>query len=67
MVNQAIYQEFTQQDILWITNSKIFTLFLPDRIDEELIKEKNKTKNTLYDENNLKVRNFKVFNGVDKS
>jgi len=44
MVNQAIYQEFTQQDILWITNSKIFTLFLPDRIDEELIKEKNKTK-----------------------
>jgi len=61
MVNQAIYQEFTQQDILWITNSKIFTLFLSDRIDEELIKEKNKTKNTLCDENNLKVRNFKVF------
>ena len=61
MVNQAIYQEFAQQDILWITNSKIFTLFLTDRIDEELIKEKNKTKNTLCDENNLKVRNFKVF------
>ena len=61
MVNQAIYQEFTQQDILWIINSKIFTLFLSDRIDEELIKEKNKTKNTLCDENNLKVRNFKVF------
>ena len=61
MVNQAIYQEFTQQDILWITNSKIFTLFLPDRIDEELIKEKNKTKNTLCDENNLKVLTFKVF------
>jgi len=61
MVNQAIYQEFTQHDILWITNSKIFTLFLPDRIDEELIKEKNKTKNPLCAENNLKVRNFKVF------
>lgn len=61
MVNQVIYQEFTQQDILWITNSKIFTLFLPNRIDEELIKEKNKTKNTLCAENNLKVRNFKVF------
>ena len=38
-VSQTLFNELSLQNISWITNGKIFTLFLPDRIDENLIRE----------------------------
>ena len=38
-ISQTLFNELSLQNISWITNGKIFTLFLPDRIDENLIRE----------------------------
>jgi len=39
-VTHSFFQELQAQDIQWITNGRIFTLFLSDRIDEDQIKER---------------------------
>ena len=39
-ITHSLFQDSPIQDIQWITNGKIFTLFLSDRIDEKKVKER---------------------------
>jgi len=39
-VTHSLFQELPAQDIQWITNGRVFTLFLSDRIDIDQIKER---------------------------
>ena len=39
-VTHSLFQELPAQDIRWITNGRVFTLFLSDGIDEDQIKER---------------------------
>ena len=39
-INYSLFQDLPSQDIQWVTNGRVFTLFLSDEIDISLIKER---------------------------